>query len=160
MMYRVDELTRKDLLRDVDRVTVKRAADLRRAKYRGIHSDYTIEMEVPSSTGDGSYTVFIQMVEYPELDQVEDLLVDEKVRLAMDGDLKIWCQCPAFRFFGFEYITTQLSANRGAPQERFPHTRNPKLVGVMCKHAYKAIKGFGSNWLAITNDIKNGRFLS
>ena len=160
MRKRIDELTRKDLLRDVDRVTIRRSKELPgRAKYAGIYPDYTINMQVDSSEMKGKYTVLIQMMEYPDLEPLEDLTVDEKVRLAMDGDLRINCSCKSFRYWGFEYITTQLSANRGPDQERFPEIRNPKLIGVMCKHCHKAVKGFGSNWLAITNDIKKERYL-
>ena len=160
MSKKLDELTRKDLLRDVDRVTQRRSSDLPgRARYKGIHTDYTLEMEVPSSDNKGSYTVSIQMVEYPELAPLEDLMVDEKVRLAMDGDLRISCTCPAFQFWGFAYITTQLSAKKGEDEDIFPEIRNPRLVGVMCKHCYKAVKSFGSNWLAITRDIEKDRYL-
>lgn len=62
-------------------------------------------------------------------------------------------------YWGFEYITTQLDANSGEPQERFPEIRNPRLVGVMCKHCFKAVKSFGSYWSRFAADIDRGRYI-
>lgn len=159
MLCKLDELTRADLLRDVEKKVERRAKSLQPATYIGITSDYTIHMDVPSATGSGSYLVKIQLVEYPTLLRMDDLLTTDKVRLAIVGDLKVHCNCKAFLYWGYDYITTQLDANTKGKQTIFPKVRNPLLEGVCCKHIYRAMKRFGSYWLRIAKDIDQRNFI-
>jgi hypothetical protein len=161
MSRRLDELTRKELVSDVDNWTKDKAKKVRKAVYLGITEDYTIFFRVPSVTAKPAtnYTVKIKLVDYPEIAEDKDLSVKEKVRLAIAGDLKISCTCPAFLYFGYKYILTQLDTNESGPEHRFPKIRNPKLHGVMCKHCYTAISAFPLNWTRIAKDIKDENFL-
>ena len=161
MSERLLELTRKDLLSDVDSWTKKKTKLVRQAKYRGIKEDYTIIFEVPSVTASPptTYTVAIKMLEYADIAEDDSLSVAERVRLALAGDLKISCTCPAFLYFGYKYILTQLDTNASDDENRFPKIRNPDLQGVMCKHCYKAIQVLTFNWSIIAKDIKNKNFL-
>ena len=157
---RINELTRRDLVSDVDSVTKQRSRQIQGSPtYQGMTRDYVIKMKVNSATGSGDYTVSIKLVELPSLLPEENMDTREKIRLAIDGDLKINCTCPAFRYFGFEYITTQLNSIEGEPQERYPEVRNPRLVGIMCKHCFKAVKSFGSYWSRLASDIDKERYL-
>lgn len=161
MKYRIDELTRKDLIADVDRWTKDKSKLVRKAKYLGITEDYTVFFRVPSVTAKPptNYTVKIKMVEYPDLIDDKSLTVKEKVRLALAGDLQISCTCPAYLYWGYKYILTQVDANEANPENRFPKIRNPKLQGVMCKHCYTAISAFPFNWTSIARDIEKNNFL-
>lgn len=160
-MDRVDELTRKDLVADVDRWTKDKARLVRKAVYLGVTEDYTTFFRVPSVTAKPStnYTVKIQMAEYADIADDKDLSVKEKVRLAIAGDLKISCTCPAYLYFGYKYILTKLDTNESDDEHRFPKIRNPKLQGVMCKHCYTAIGAFPMNWNTIAKDIEEEKFL-
>lgn len=161
MMKRVDELTRKDLIADVDRWTKDKSKLVRKATYLGITEDYTIFFRVPSVTANPSttYVVKIKLVEYPDLEDDEDLNVKEKVRLAISGDVQISCTCPAYLYFGYKYILTQVDSNESDKENRFPKIRNPKLQGVMCKHCYIAMQAFPLNWTSIARDISSKKFL-
>ena len=159
-MRRVDELTRKDLFKDVESKVVKRAKNLEPAVYYGITSDYVVIMRVNSSTGSGSYNILIELSELPSLLGDKDLTMKEIVRLSLAGDIKISCSCPAFRYWGYEYITTQLDSHADNPQYIYPMVRNPKLEGIMCKHCYKAVKSFGKYWASIAKDIEQKNFKS
>lgn len=161
MSKRLDELTRKDLVSDVDNWTKDKAKLVRKAKYLGITEDYTIFFRVPSVTAKPStnYTVKIKLVEYPDIADDKDLTIKEKVRLAIAGDLQISCTCPAYLYFGYKYILTQLDTNEDNPEHRFPKIKNPKLQGVMCKHCYVALSAFPFNWTSIAKDIKDKNFL-
>lgn len=161
MNDRIDELTRKDLVADVDKWTKDKAKLVRRAVYLGITEDYTAFFRVPSVTADPprTYVVKITLVEYPDIDDDEKMTVRDKVRLALAGDLKISCTCPAYLYFGYKYILTQLDTNEDRPEHRFPKIRNPKLQGVMCKHCYTAISVLPMNWNDIARDIEQKRFL-
>ena len=161
MRFRLDELTRKDLIGGVDKWTKDKSKLINRAVYLGTTEDYTVFFRVPSVTANPptNYVVKIQLAEYASIKDEEDLDVREKVRLALAGDLKISCTCPAYLYFGYKYILTQVDANEDKDEHRFPKIRNPKLQGVMCKHCYIAISALPMNWTSIARDIQNERFL-
>lgn len=158
---RIDELTRKDLVADVDKWTKDKSKLVRKAVYVGITEDYTVYFRVPSVTAKPptTYTVRIKLVDYEDIAEDKDLSVQEKVRLAIAGDLKISCTCPAFLYFGYKYILTQLDTNQSDDEHRFPKIKNPKLQGVMCKHSYIALSVLPTNWNNIARDISQKKFL-
>lgn len=158
---RIDELTRKDLIADVDKWTKDKSKLVKRAVYLGVTEDYTVFFRVPSVTADPPRTYLVKMtlVEYADIAEDESMTVKDKVRLALAGDLKISCTCPAYLYFGYKYILTQLDTNEDRDEHRFPRIRNPKLQGVMCKHCYTAISVLPMNWNSIARDIEQGRFL-
>lgn len=157
---RIDELTRNDLFQDVESKVKKRSLVLDKPIYLGVTNNYIVQMQVNSATGSGSYLVKIKLVEYPSLIREEDITTEEKVRLSLAGDMEIHCSCPAFLYWGYDYITTQVSTNVHGTQYMYPSIRNPKLEGVMCKHCYKAFKMFGSYWKRIAKDIDTNNFIS
>lgn len=161
MNKRLDELTRKDLISDTDRWTRDKARLVKRAVYLGITEDYTCFFRVPSVTAKPptTYVVKVKLVEYPEIADDETLSTREKVRLAIAGDLKISCTCPAYIYWGYKYILTQLDTNAIDPEHRFPRVKNPRLQGVMCKHCYVALNIFPMSWTSIASDIDKKRFL-
>lgn len=160
-MNRLDEITRKDLVADVDKWTKDKSRLVRKATYLGITEDYTVFFRVPSVTTKPAtnYTVKIKLVEYPDIAEDKDIDVREKVRLAIAGDIQISCTCPAYLYFGYKYILTQLDANASDDEPRFPKIRNPKLQGVMCKHCFLALQAFPLNWSSIAKDIESKNFL-
>lgn len=161
MDIRLDELTRKDLVAEVDRNTKSKSKLVSRARYLGITEDYTVFFRVPSVTAKPptNYTVKIKLVEYPDIADEKDISIREKVRLAIAGDLQISCTCPAYLYFGYKYILTQMDANESDPEHRFPKVKNPKLQGAMCKHCYAAMLAFPLTWTRIAKDIKDENFL-
>ena len=158
-MNRLDEFTRNQILKDVQRKVVNRAKSLEAPEYIGVTKDYVVQMRVKSATGSGSYIVKIKLVEYPDIATETDITTREKVRLALAGDIAIHCSCPAFKWWGYEYIMTQLGANSSSVQDIYPQVRNPKLEGTLCKHSYKAIKRFGSYWSRVAKDIDMKHFV-
>lgn len=161
-MYKLDELTRKDFITGVDNRTKKYSKLVKGPKYLGITSDYVIHIEVPSVTSipPTRYLVKIKMVDFPKIDEYTDLTVEEKVRLSLDGDISVSCTCPAYKYWGYKYIMTQLSSNEDSPEDRYPVIRNNKLEGTVCKHIFIAIRGFGKWWKKISHDIVNSKFIS
>lgn len=159
---KLDELTRKDFMTGVDKRTKKYSKLVKNPKYIGITSDYVICIEVPSVTVDPttSYLVKIKLIDFPNIDDDPDLTVEEKVRLSLDGDISVSCTCPAYKFWGYKYIMTQLSSNEDDPEDRYPIIRNNNLEGTVCKHIFIAIRGFGKWWKKISYDIINSNFIS
>ena len=161
MRNRLDEIKRKELISDVDTWTKDKAKRVRSATYLGITEDYTAFFRVPSVTANPptNYVVKVHLSEYKDAANDENLTVKEKVRLAIAGDLRISCTCPAYLYWGYKYILTQLDTNYADDENRFPRIRNPKLQGVMCKHCYTTIQAFPFNWTKIARDIESNKFL-
>lgn len=82
-------------------------------------------------------------LQFPEWEaQVRDasLTAPEAARLLFwGGNLRVHCGCPAYLFWGHQYVMTQLDAAI-VPETRFPHIRNPDLKGVVCKHLRRTLK--------------------
>lgn len=53
-------------------------------------------------------------------------------------DLQLYCSCPAFKYWGSDYITSldRYDAKFGEPERRPPNIRNPKQYGILCKHLH------------------------
>lgn len=58
---------------------------------------------------------------------------EEKIRIALDGDVKVHCTCPDFRYGGFQYLGTQLGFS-SKPLDIPAPVRNPGDEGTVCKH--------------------------
>lgn len=158
---RIDELTRKDFINNVDNRTKRYSKKVKGVRYIGITSDYVIHMGVTSVTASPSteYLVKIKLLDYPKIQDSKDLSTEDKVRLSIDGDIKVSCTCTAYKYWGYKYIMTQLSSNEDSNEDRFPTIRNPKLEGTLCKHSMIALRGFGKWWKKISYDIDNRNFI-
>lgn len=64
---------------------------------------------------------------------------DKLARSMLDGPLKYSCDCGRARFW-YDYIATIGGFKSGPQQPNFPKIRNPKLVGVGCKHALRVMQ--------------------
>jgi hypothetical protein len=99
------------------------------------------------------WNTYIQFVEWDA--EVRDTSTDpvEAARLLMwSGNLRVHCPCPSFKWWGYQYILTQLDAaidpndlpNKDTPDRMagqiFPKIRNPHLKGICCKHLRRTIK--------------------
>ncbi|KKN96883.1 hypothetical protein LCGC14_0165270 [marine sediment metagenome] len=136
----LNEETYQSILRGVDPDFIhhaQHAAAIRKlggTKYEGTEFD-RIMFTTPSETGQGRYrwnqTIVLQ--DLPEALESEGLTLPQKVNLAVSGDLKVHCDCPAFQYWGYNYVLTQLDTS-GGNEKRFPGIRNPRLRGTICKH--------------------------
>jgi|HigsolmetaGSP11D_1036233.scaffolds.fasta_scaffold00013_34 hypothetical protein len=98
----------------------------------------TMKFMVPAK-----YNAWETYIQFPEWEsQVRDTNIDanEAARLLLwSGNVRLHCNCPAFSFWGFQYILTQLDAAIYA-EGRFPIIRNPDLKGIACKHLIRTLK--------------------
>lgn len=143
----LNEETYQDLLRGTDPGFIhhsQHAAAIRRAgvKYEGSDFD-TVRFTTPSETAKGRYrwnqTIVLQ--DLPDAMEMEDTRLQDKVNLAVSGDLKVHCDCPAFQYWGYNYVLTQLGTS-GGDEKRFPGIRNPRLRGTVCKHLDGVLRVF------------------
>lgn len=111
----------------------------------------TIVLEVKSSHYDNpeyqnkgygkKYLVFILLEDFYTIAKDKDIDFYEAVEYALRyGDVHVRCDCKAFKYWGYAYISTQLRYIYGLPREnRSPNIRNPSMKGTICKHCDKAI---------------------
>lgn len=160
-MKKLDEVTRKDILGDVDARTADYAKAVKSATYRGVTKDYVIIFDVPSVTSSPatSYECRIDLKEFVAVKDDTELSTQDKVRLSISGDLAVSCTCPAYKWWGYEYIMTQLDSKEGADQTIFPKVRNPQLQGTVCKHLKLAVQVLTFNWSSVAKDISAGKFI-
>lgn len=59
-------------------------------------------------------------------------------RPLLDGPLKFDCDCGRHRYW-FRFIATKGGFAAGRPEVGYPKIRNPKLVGVACKHVLRVM---------------------
>lgn len=60
-------------------------------------------------------------------------------RPMLDGPLRFECDCGRHRYW-YRYLATKGGFNAGRPEVGYPKIRNPKLVGVACKHALRVMQ--------------------
>ena len=59
----------------------------------------------------------------------------ERGKRPFQVDVRLRCMCPAFLYWGSEYIATQLDYNTDDyDQQLFPKIRDPELKNLVCKH--------------------------
>lgn len=86
-----------------------------------------------------------------------DLNAPEVARLLLwVGNVRVHCPCPAFKYWGYQYIMTQKDSAI-LPEIRYPHIRNPQLKGVVCKHLNRTIKVLPFHLGIIAAEVKKDR---
>jgi hypothetical protein len=105
-------------------------------KYEGYKGD-TLKFIVPNRYN--SWPVYIKFDSFYDMVADTSLNCNEAARLLFWGsNLRCHCSCPAFAFWGHNFVLTQLDSAIH-PETRFPHIRNPELKGSFCKHLRKVM---------------------
>lgn len=103
------------------------------------------------------WNTYIQFPDWMEQLSDESLSAPEVARLLLwAGHIRVHCPCPAFKFWGMQYIMTTKDAAI-VPEVRYPHIRNPHLKGVVCKHLNRTLKVLPFHLGSIASAIKNQR---
>lgn len=154
---RLDEVTVKDLAQAISPSSLPHRdylPFLKSVNYKGMRGD-TMKFHVPSPPRRKRRKVSPYYVApgyvyngwntYVRFNDWWTVLDDASLKPQEAGRLALWssnvalhCHCPAFKYYGYQYILSQLDAAI-VPEERFPHTRNPQLKNVACKHLRKVI---------------------
>ncbi len=155
---RIDELTHAGLLRKQQSITrlfpdfgkkVKGIGDMGGLRLRQMNAD-TWNFKVHSGTKAGVWYDSnlrwkdLQKQLVPHVKDARlwtksgehvDLRKLSKTLLAK-ADVQVFCSCPAFKYWGPNYILSlaKYDANAGPGENRPPNVRNPKQYGAVCKH--------------------------
>jgi len=136
----LDEVTYKDILHHID------PRDLPHRDYAPLipfvryvaTKQNTMKFFVPNRFN--GWNVYVRFPQWKTVLNDKSLNANEAARLLLwTDDIQWHCGCPSFKFYGYEYVLTQLNAAI-IPEVRFPHIRNPQLKGVLCKHGRRCCK--------------------
>ncbi len=104
------------------------------------------------------HNVTVQFLDYDEVvaDGSNSL---EAARRMLAGKLKYECDCGKHRYW-YRYIATIGNFNYGRPEDGYPKIRNPKLMGIACKHIIRVMATISAGAtfnLYAKRIIENGR---
>ena len=138
----LDETTYKDILHIIDPRDLPHrdyAPLIKYVKYVGT-DDNIMKFFVPSPTRINMWNTYIQFMEWnPEVRDTGVTPTEAARLLIWAGNIRVHCGCPSFKFWGYQYILTQLDASI-FQETRYPHIRNPQLKGICCKHLRRSLK--------------------
>ncbi len=102
----------------------------------------TLHFNVPSSgTSPGapaSYGVRVRLEEWND-NLISHADYKDAVRRSLRGRVSIDCTCGRYQYW-FRYVATAAKVALKPFEKDFPKIRNPKLVGMCCKHQLKTLK--------------------
>lgn len=116
-----------------------------------------IKFKTPSFTeGSDEYIQYIKLLDFDKyINKFKSTLPSHDiVKKIIEGDIKIHCTDPSWKFWGFQYKGT---VNNYAikPETRAPVIRNPKVRGAVCKHLDNALYILPFLTRRITRDLIN-----
>lgn len=139
--------TAKDLIREKSFLDVERRS--REVGHGELVSvdiyDATCEFSIVGLTD--TYTCYVRILDLVGA-MTFDMTIDEIARIIEDSDLEVACTCPAFLYWGFQYVTAIERAGYWVASLD-PNIRNPQLKGGGCKHLHRIL----SEWDDYIYDI-------
>lgn len=134
----LNEFDARQILRSADDKSKERSKILH-SNLKEVTELGDVKFETVSGTTQGLY--WHQTVRFKDLYDIivsfnynkADYKDKDIMRLLSESDLEVYCDCPAFKYWGYKYISWNL--DMGVEKEtRNPKVRNPKLKGTVCKH--------------------------
>ena len=126
----------------------------------GVLTTYT------TTTNDGRHKRHDQVIQFSEYKLAETTILlcflcgvpeqeitDFLITFYFNSRTKLFCDCEAFKFWGFEYILTRKGSVFGEGEYRYPKIRNPRKVGVVCKHLWVILEALKKKELQIVEGI-------
>ena len=111
------------------------------------HFGEKVQIKGGTGTNQTVYKIFVLFEDFYTIGKDKDIDFEDAIDFALNyGDVHIRCNCPAFLYWGYAYIGTQLRYLYGVPREnRYPNERNPNVEGTICKHCDAVIQYCLSN---------------
>lgn len=159
----IDELTVKDLKKEIGGKTAPHKGTMARGKrlasnYVKANKDGELFFKTTSETTPGVdfWEQKVKLVDWDVAMSIPDpdMKHKERVNLAMAGDVQVHCECPAYKYWGYHYINSELDAEADKPERRFPGVRNPNLEGIGCKHIAQVLMVLPLNLSSVIKDAK------
>lgn len=88
-----------------------------------------------------------QQIFLMDLDKVIKANIDKSIEFiisrAMQGNVKVWCDCPKFLYWGYQYKAWTLGYGV-VKENRYPSQRNARLKGNVCHHLQSLFDNYSS----------------
>jgi len=152
------EVYSKDILAGIDNhFGVLWRSRLLEPYYKGIDRQGVLYFTTNSGTRDGlNHYQRVQLLDLKdsiELGKSDKRLTNlDLTNLAVFGNIKVYCSCESFRYYGWQYMSWELGYGL-EPELRFPSARNPNLYSSVCKHLYLILKTMPMFIASITGDL-------
>lgn len=158
-MVPINEMTQKEILRGADYKRRARAKKLT-TKYIGVtpKKGWIKFMTYSQYLPGVKYIQYIELKEAKDIKYFKEFKKQDIIRLFMQGDIRIFCQCPDFRY-RFSYMTYQMGYGL-KKENRFPKIVNPNLEGSCCKHLIVVLSSLMFNWSKIAKDMRKTKFFN
>lgn len=105
-----------------------------------------IQTTTTTKTNNNTYDQIIQFDKYKDaenslllmflLNIEESKIIEFLATFLYNTRTRVYCSCPAFKFWGFEYLLTRMNSVYGPGEYRYPIERNPNKEGIFCKHLW------------------------
>lgn len=149
--------TYRDLISEKAFLQVQKRAGILEGAYitNVVYSERELIFSVPSASGNGAYDVRV-IINDLDRRKTASMTYKEIEKVIRQSNLRVRCNCPAFKYWGFKYIAT-VNGYGISVESRSPSIRNPKLRGKICKHIYKALQAYPFIVDIIIDKLTNGR---
>ncbi len=170
----LNEFNLKDLKQSADMNFIHMSDYLDQLRNRGVHY-IKYDQTNPEHSSHGKWLMFrtelsekskkryqdtdywyqtIELLDFDEAMAMEGYLNRDKANLAIFGDIKVNCTCPAFTYWGYNYITTSIDAAM-KDQNIEPNIRNPERKGTVCKHLYLVLDVLPFHIMTLVSELKS-----
>jgi len=133
-LSRLDELTIKDIKNVIDPNDLPHKDYeplLKDVIWQGAKNDICKWLVMNNMNG---WNVYLRFVSWNE--QLYDTSTnarDVSNLLMWSSDVQMYCACPSYTYHGYRFVDFALGCGL-VPETRFPKVRNPRLLGIGCKH--------------------------
>lgn len=157
----VDQSLRQDRDRARREITVAVPSAARALRNGGNVSGLEVRFVTNASMrhGQSRYFVNVEFLGYPTAVASGGMSPAKAASLMRKQGIRFECSCPRHRYW-YRYMATVGNYNYGRPENGYPKIRNPRLVGVACKHALRVmaeIEGSGMVQNFLTRIVTKGR---
>lgn len=144
MLTEKDEgATASDLVKGADNRSRERGKDIKH-KFVDLKNDGTMMFKTTSGTkkdGNHYYTQFIKLKDLNRnMYDNSDATLKDRIKLSLLGDIEVYCDCPAFLYYGYSYMASGIGYKYGSKEQRYPKVNNPDTKGTVCKHLYAILR--------------------
>lgn len=153
------EYTYKDLRTDAKdsflQIRKKSNTNTTGTHYVGVSKKGLLKFKTPSFTnGTEEYIQYIRLLDFDKTIKKfkSTLPAYNIVKKIIEGDIKIHCTDPSWKYWGFQYKGT-INNYAIKPETRAPVVRNPKVKGSVCKHLDNALYTLPFLTKTITRDL-------
>ncbi len=129
--------------------------DVKSAMFYTFLTNGTVQFLTKSKLSGKSYKQYVKFVDFKKfepallllflIDTPEDKINNFLKTFLQYGEVKIFCPCGSFLFYGAKYNLTKIKSCYGPGENRPPDIRDPSRSFLVCKHLWLVLERFEKN---------------